>query len=114
MPSQEHEQLVAAILSAPPGAGTLEESRAGYDAMLMANPPPADATIEEIDLGTCKADWVSVPESDASRAVLYLHGGGYVIGSKGGYSEFASRLARACRARVLVLDYRLAPEHPFP
>ncbi len=114
MPSQEHEALVEAILSAPVVAETLEDSRAGYDAMLSANPIADDVTIEEITIDHINADWVSTPESDANRAILYLHGGGYVIGSNVGYREFAGRLARATRSRVLVVNYRLAPENPFP
>ncbi len=114
MPSQEHEALVEMIQSSPVVADTLEESRAGYDAMLGMNPIADDADVDELKIEQMKADWVSVPESDANRAILYLHGGGYVIGSNVGYREFASRLARATRARVLVINYRLAPENPFP
>ena len=114
MPSEQHEGLVAAMASAPPAQGTLEESRANYDGMLSSNPPPADAVIEEITVGEANADWVSVPESRDDRAVLYFHGGGYVIGSNVGYREFASRFARATQSKVLLLNYRLAPENPFP
>ena len=114
MPSQAHEDLVAMVSAAPPAAGTLEDSRAGYDAMLGLNQPPDDATIEEVMIEHVNADWVSVPESQDNRFVLYLHGGGYVIGSNVGYREFASRMARATKAKVLVLNYRLAPENPFP
>jgi acetyl esterase/lipase len=46
--------------------------------------------------------------------VLWLHGGGYMFGSLPSYRELVSRVARAARARCLVIDYRLAPEHPFP
>jgi acetyl esterase/lipase len=102
------------VQSSPPGAGSIEESRAGFDAMLMATPVPDDATVEELTIENINADWVSVPESDDNRVVLYFHGGGYVIGSNVGYREFATRLARATRARVLLLNYRLAPENPFP
>lgn len=115
MPSKEHEALVAAlqeggVVDAP----SIEEQRANYEAMLGANPPPAAASIEELSIGQCNADWVSVPDSRQDRVILYLHGGGYVIGSNVGYREFASRLAQANRARVCVLNYRLAPENPFP
>ena len=48
------------------------------------------------------------------RSVLYLHGGGYVIGSAAGYRDVAARLAVGANARVVAIDYRLAPEHPFP
>ena len=114
MPSPEHEQIVAMVTEAPPAAGTIEESRAGFDAMMSVNSPPDDATIDEIEIEHMNADWISVPESDASRVVLYLHGGGYVIGNNVGYREFGCRVARACKAKVLLINYRLAPEHPFP
>ena len=115
MPSQEHEALVAAlqeggVVDVP----SVEEQRANYDAMLCANPILAAASIEELIIGQCNADWVTVPVSREDRVILYLHGGGYVIGSNVGFREFASRLAQANRARVCLLDYRLAPEHPFP
>ena len=60
------------------------------------------------------AEWIVAPEADAGRVVLYLHGGGYIYGSIGSYRGWAARLSRLARARVLLLDYRLAPEHPFP
>jgi len=50
----------------------------------------------------------------AERTVLYLHGGGYVLGSAHAYRDLLARLAVAARARVVAVDYRLAPEHPFP
>ncbi|TDJ23403.1 MAG: alpha/beta hydrolase [Gammaproteobacteria bacterium] len=115
MPSQEHEALVAALQEG--GAvdvPSVEEQRANYDAMLCANPILAAASIEELIIGQCNADWVTVPVSREDRVILYLHGGGYVIGSNVAFREFASRLAQANRARVCLLDYRLAPEHPFP
>jgi acetyl esterase/lipase len=55
-----------------------------------------------------------MPNSANGRVVLYLHGGGYVMGSRRTHRELAARIARDAAARVLVLEYRLAPEHPFP
>jgi acetyl esterase/lipase len=60
------------------------------------------------------AEWVVAPGADARRVILYLHGGGYTIGSINTHRELAARLSRAAAARVLVIDYRLAPEHPHP
>lgn len=114
MPSQQHEQFVAMITKALAGSEGLEDARAAYDAALSVNAPPADAVIEAAAMARVDADWVSVPESLADRVILYLHGGGYIIGSNVGYREFGARLARATRTRVLLLNYRLAPEHPFP
>src|SRR6202043_1121761 len=61
-----------------------------------------------------EAEWISAPNSSADRAVLYVHGGGYVLGSINTHRDLMGRIARASGARVLGIDYRLAPEHPFP
>ena len=76
--------------------------------------PPDDAIAERIFVNGLPAEWVATPDADPSRAVLYLHGGGYVQGSPNTHRNLAHGLSRAANARVLVLDYRLAPEHPFP
>lgn len=115
MPSQEHEAMVAALQAAPViDAPTVAERRAGYEAMLRALPLPDDLVVEPFSIGHLNADWVSIRGDRTNATILYLHGGGYVIGSNVGYREFAGRLARATGARVCVIDYRLAPEHPFP
>ncbi len=116
MPSPEHEALVAALQE---GAGvtdapTVDEQRANYEAMLGANPMADDVAVQEITIEHVNADWVTVPQSRADRVLLYLHGGGYMIGSNRAYREYGGRLARAAQARVCILNYRLAPEHPFP
>jgi len=58
--------------------------------------------------------WISVHESLPDRIVLFFHGGGFTLGSTADHVGLALRIARASRARVLSVDYRLAPEHPFP
>jgi monoterpene epsilon-lactone hydrolase len=115
MPSQEHEAVVAMLQAAPlTEAPSLEEQRANYDAMLSAAPLGEDVTVEPVTIEHVAADMVSVPSSAANRVILYLHGGGYVIGSNVAYRGFAGRLARATSSRVCVVNYRLAPEDPFP
>ena len=73
-----------------------------------------DAKCEPVDAGGVPAEWVAAPGIDAERAVLYLHGGGYAIGSLNTHRRLAYDISAASGARVLVIDYRLAPEHPFP
>jgi len=73
-----------------------------------------DAKCEKVDAGGVPAEWVAAPGFDPDRAVLYLHGGGYAIGSINTHRRLAYDLSAACGARFLVIDYRLAPEHPFP
>nr|BAN08472.1 hypothetical protein [uncultured bacterium] len=93
---------------------SVEEARAGFEQVASMFPVDADIKREVVSAGGVKAEWVSAPDADAGRAVLYLHGGGYVIGSINTHRSLAARLSRASNARVLVIDYRLAPEHPHP
>jgi monoterpene epsilon-lactone hydrolase len=115
MPSPAHEMIVQMLTSRPAVVGaTVAESRAGFEQLAQMFPLAPDVQSDPVDAGGVPAEWVSVPESRADRAIFYLHGGGYVIGSPNTHRELASRIARATRARALVVDYRLAPEHPFP
>src|SRR5262249_27164210 len=66
------------------------------------------------DLDGVKAAAVVTPASLSGRLVLYLHGGGHVSGSPALYGDFTWRTAAATRARTIILDHRLPPEHPFP
>lgn len=65
-------------------------------------------------LGGVPVEWMEMQATSAQGTFLYLHGGAYVVGSPRMYRDLSSRLARACRLHVAVLDYRLAPEHPYP
>lgn len=70
--------------------------------------------VEAVALAGIRGEW-NIPSGCRSRRViLYSHGGGYLFGSPLSYRAFTTRLAKAADARVFVLDYRLAPEHPFP
>jgi len=76
--------------------------------------PPADTQTLAVDAGGVSADRVSTPLSQCCRHVLFLHGGGFIVGSPALYRHFTWRIASAARAHMLAVDYRLAPEHPFP
>jgi len=93
---------------------SLEEMRVGWDGLFGDIEPTVGASSEPVDAGGVRAEWISAPGSAHDRAVLYLHGGGYVLGSINSHRDLCERLSRACGARALALDYRLAPEHPFP
>ncbi|HUW70961.1 MAG TPA: alpha/beta hydrolase [bacterium] len=75
---------------------------------------PKGTSILPVDAGGVAAEWVVPPSARTDTAVLHLHGGGYVSGSARLERLLASGLAASAEARVLVPDYRLAPEHPFP
>ena len=69
---------------------------------------------ETVSAGGVRAEWFRAPESDATRILLYLHGGGYCACSVDSHRDLISRFCIAAGATGLAVDYRLAPEHPFP
>jgi monoterpene epsilon-lactone hydrolase len=79
-----------------------------------AYPEPADITWRPVDASGVPSEWVIPDDCVAGRAVVYLHGGGYATGTLDSARPLFSHLARATRASLLAVDYRLAPEHPFP
>src|SRR5262245_3991830 len=115
--SQQQLQAIVQMLRSQPVVkpdATVQEARAGFEQVAGMFPVDADIKRETVTAGGVKAEWVSAPDADAGRAVLYLHGGGYVIGSIKTHRAPAARLSRASKARVLVIDYRLAPGPPHP
>lgn len=82
---------------------------------MQANQPIEDgAHIEPVDADGVSGEWQSVPETDQSRVLLYFHGGGYIMGSPNFTRILTVKLGRVMDARVFSVDYRLAPEHPYP
>lgn len=77
-------------------------------------PQPLSAKRTPVVAGFTPAEWVEVATSSPERIVLFIHGGGYIFGSPYTHRIITSTVARAAKARVLSLDYRLAPEFPFP
>jgi monoterpene epsilon-lactone hydrolase len=75
---------------------------------------PAGTEIDSVEAGGVPAEWVRAPGARPERAILYLHGGALVMGSPATHRELAARVSAVTGAAVLVPDYRLAPEHPFP
>jgi len=92
----------------------VEEMRSGMAAMVGGAQLPAGLIREPRVANGVPAEWLSAAGSAADRALLYLHGGGYVLGSIDTHRELAARISAASGARCLVIDYRLGPEHRFP
>ncbi len=105
---------IRADIASRPKPKDIAEMRQNIDARGLANKLAADVVVEKVDAGGVKAEWTRTPNADAARAILYVHGGGYVIGSLDSHRHAVCEMGRAAGARVLALDYRLAPEHPFP
>jgi epsilon-lactone hydrolase len=80
----------------------------------IAVPAPPDVKCTPVNAGGVPAEWIVAPGAAEDRFLLYLHGGGYVLGSINTHREMISRMSRAAGARALALEYRLAPESPFP
>jgi acetyl esterase/lipase len=95
-------------------ANTVDEMRANFAQAMAATQVAPDIRVTPVNAGGVPAEWIAAPGAVEERVVLYLHGGGYVLCSVSTHRDMISRLARAAQARALGLEYRLAPEHPFP
>ncbi len=115
MASRELTALIHLLTARPmPENATVAERRQGFDMLAAKLPVAADVACEKVDAAGVPAEWVMAPGAETGRVLLYLHGGGYVLGSINTHRDLAGRLSRAAAARVLLIDYRLAPEHPYP
>jgi acetyl esterase/lipase len=93
--------------------GTIEEQRARSEGSPRWNRLPAGIHSQPVSAGGVAAEWLAAAGADPG-VILYLHGGAYALGSINTHREFVARLADAAGVRGLAIDYRLAPEHPFP
>lgn len=93
---------------------SLTTKRRVVEVIAGASKVPAGVTIKSTELAGVPVERVSPPNSRPDSAILFLHGGGYASGSARGYRGLAGALAAAAGMQVVVVDYRLAPEHPFP
>ena len=115
MASEQLETIVTLLRARPiTDAPTIEAMRAGMDSFIGAFVPPAELRLEAVDAGGVAAEWTIGATAQELPVVLYLHGGGYCLGSIATHRGLCSNLSAATNGRVLSVDYRLAPEHPFP
>jgi epsilon-lactone hydrolase len=113
MASEQLTKVIERIKSQPqnPNA-SIEARRAGMER--ISERVASDALCEKVTAGNVPGEWISAPGANPQRVILYLHGGGYVVGSINTHRAMVARIARAANARALAIDYRLAPESPFP
>ena len=119
MPSQAMQDSIDALrdrqkISADQAPPTLEERRAAFTPGDRLYPVPDDVAVTAVTTGGVPAHWLTAPRADANRVLLFLHGGGYELGSLRSDGELAARLGRASGMRVLFPEYRLAPGAPLP
>ncbi len=110
------EQILALLQSAPIAEGeqTPEEMRQGMEQVVAAFPIREDAEITPVKAGNVPAEWMRTPASRKDHVMLYLHGGGYVLGSPKTHRSLTAQIAHLTKSSLLVIDYRMGPEDPFP
>jgi acetyl esterase/lipase len=112
------DDLVGRIRSRPrPAEIDIPAARASLERESAKAPLPGGVDVNPVDAAGVPGEWVQVQGGAAAGdapAVLYLHGGGYVMGSCASHRALAAHLSKATGGPVLTIDYRLAPEHPFP
>jgi monoterpene epsilon-lactone hydrolase len=94
--------------------GDVTEQRAIFHEMIASVPLPEDVKTTPGRLGGVPVVTVEIPGNDPSAVLLYFHGGAYVLGSAADSAGLAADVARRAGARAISVDYRLAPENPFP
>jgi acetyl esterase/lipase len=102
------------LLSAKPRPVSWTERRRRIDDVGAVWPAAADVKLAAVDLEGVPGEWSIVPGSDATKVLIFFHGGGYCSGSIASHRRMVSEAGRAATARTLAVGYRLAPEHPFP
>jgi epsilon-lactone hydrolase len=105
---------VRALLSAKPRPVGWAERRQRLDEVGAVWPVAEDVKLEAADLDGIPCEWSIAPGADASRVLMFFHGGGYCSGSILSHRRMATEAGRAGGLRTLAVGYRLAPEHPFP
>ena len=111
---QSEIDAIRALLSSRPRPLGWTERRRRLDEIGSYWPAADDAEFEAVDVDGVPGEWSIVRGSDVSRALLYLHGGGYCSGSIVSHRRMVTEAGRAAGVRTLAIGYRLAPEHPFP
>ena len=107
-------ERLEAMLRARPASLSIAERRAASDALGDLFPTAADVRVDQVAANGVPAEWTSTPAATTNEVILYLHGGGYAWGSLKSHRHLVSEVGRAAAMRTLALDYRRAPECPFP
>ena len=114
--SIEQQETLDAILrqGALPVDSDVSEQRRLLRELVSARPLPAEVTVTAVTLGGVPTAEITVDGIEPRHVVLYFHGGVYVLGDAALAAELASQIGRRTQAKVISVDYRLAPEHPYP
>lgn len=107
---------LAAAMTPGPGTDPIQAMRDGVDRYGDVEPraPLLDVEVRPVDAGGVRAEWLLAASAHSARRFVYLHGGGWVAGGLYSHRAMCAHLARRSGCAVLSVDYRLAPEHPYP
>jgi monoterpene epsilon-lactone hydrolase len=115
MSTEQQENLDAILRQAAfPADSDVNEQRRALRELLSAQPLPADVTVTKAELGGVPTAEITVDGIEPRHVVLYFHAGVYVMGEASLTADLASQVGRRTDAKVISVDYRLAPEHPYP
>ena len=115
MPSDDIKKVRKMIAGLPPRTGmSIPERRATMDAWDKAYPMADDVTVAPAKVAEVPVEWITAPNASEDAVLLFLHGGGYVIGSPDSHRHLVANLSEETGLQGLLVDYRLAPEDPFP
>jgi len=115
MSQQQRDALDELLRNGPLNlGGDVKEQRLVFEEMMGAIPVPADVAVSPGRLGGIPVVNIDVDSADPEQVILYFHGGAYAVGTAASSVGLASDLGRSAKARVVSVDYRLAPEHPYP
>jgi monoterpene epsilon-lactone hydrolase len=115
VPSQEYKDIVAMLVSMPDISDlTFQERRIEYEKRVRPLPVAEKVSCRPVSVGGIPGEWIVPEGAPDSKALLYLHGGGYCIGSIDTHRAMVSYIADATKVKTLLIEYRMAPENPFP
>ena len=115
MPIKELDQLIELIRSMPQREEMdIAQMRMDMENTAQMQSIPEGVVCTPVDAGGIPAEWIVPEDTLKDSTILYFHGGGYVMGSIISHRALVARIAEASKSRALLIDYRLAPEHPFP
>jgi len=105
---------VRRVINPPAGKLDVARERADTESMAANFPTRIEFTCTPLEVNQVPAEWIMPSAASADRVILYFHGGSYNSGSLESHRSHVANIAHAAKARLLNIDYRLAPEHPFP
>ena len=112
--SQHEIDAIRTLLTSKPRPVGWQERRRRIDEIGSTWPIADDVKLEAVDLGGVSGEFSIAPGSDASRVLMFFHGGGYCSGSIVSHRRMVTEAGRAAHMRTLAVNYRLAPENPYP